>query len=203
MSHRSEYNVLMVRNECRHKCFQNYRSPNPSDSRCDGGCGYCRSGYLFSQDPVPLKDLSDVIVEQKGKPTWLFVLDFFDSINYDIFAAMSNQRKTPLTLEGCVRTFYHNYLAKIPELVAKGVTEIWLGVESSSEKLRNSYKKPPFTNEQLAEIMAKLQTAGIDVCWYMTTGPEDTWTTMHNNNVLIDELKPKKAWYSLLVKHVA
>jgi hypothetical protein len=192
----------MVRNECSHKCFQAYRSPNPSDSRCEGGCGYCRSGMLFSQEPVGLDVINDVIAQQT-EATWLFVLDFFESRNLDIFEAMGKQYKVPLTVEGCVRTFHQNYLDKVWDLKEKGVKEIWFGVESSSEELRNSYTKPHFTNEQLAEIMKRLKQADIDVCWYMTFGPEDTWQTVHDNNCFIDELKPKKAWYSCLVKHVA
>jgi len=200
MSHRSEYNVLMVRNECSHKCFQAYRSPNPSDSRCEGGCGYCRSGMLFSQEPVGL-DVINKVIAQQTDPTWLFVLDFFDDMNIDIYKSLSHQDKVPLTLEGCVRTFYKNYMDEIPQLASIGVKEIWFGVESASEHLRNSYTKPHFTNNQLSEIMSKLKSSGIEVCWYMTFGPEDTWQTVHDNNCLIEELKPKKAWYSCLVKH--
>ena len=116
MSHRTRSEVLNVRNECKHRCFKNYRSDNPSLSGCDGGCGYC--GDLYSHDvltkpAIPINELSMNILSLTGKKTWLYVLDFFDNMNVDIFEAMPEQSDTPIVIEGCVRTMYQNYKEKI------------------------------------------------------------------------------------------
>lgn len=204
MSHRTNSEVLNVRNVCRHRCFKAYRSDNPSLSMCENGCGYCGSFYshdVLKNHPVPLEQLNNRIAEHKGKRTWLYVLDFFDDIHFDIFGALKTQSDTPLVIEGCVATFYKNYLDKMKELKEKGISEIWFGIESASENLRNSYDKPHFTNDQLKEIMTKLSEYGINVWWYLAFGPEDCGDTIRETNELVRVCEPTGTWFSVLVPH--
>jgi hypothetical protein len=202
MSHRTYHKTLHVRNECKNKCFINYQAKHTSPSACACGCGgtYAKDHEILRSSPIPLIDLNTTILKQKQK-CWLFVLDFFDERNTDIFKTLKYQNKIELTIEGCVRTFYKNYVAKnlVHELRKKGITEIWLGVESGSEVLRNSYTKPHFTNEQLRECCFHLKKEGIKICWYMVHSEEDTRDTIIETNNLVRECNPDLVWYSLLL----
>lgn len=195
--HRTNYNVLKVRNECRWNCFENYKQKNQSLSACDGGCGYispaCHS-FLLDENS---KDINIDIARISDKKVWLYVLDFFDEMNSDIFESIK-ENNNYLTVEGCVASFYKNYLDKIQELKNKGIKEVWFGVESGNENLRNSYNKPYFNNEQLHQITHMLKDNGIKVCWYLVQGPEDTVDSVLDTNKLIDFCKPDTVWFSLL-----
>jgi len=204
MSHRTNSEVLNVRNVCRHRCFEAYRSDNPSISGCDGGCGYCGSNYshdVLINHPVPINKLNKAIADHKGKRTWLYVLDFFDDIHFDIFEALEYQDQTPLIIEGCVASFYKNYMDKVDELKCMGISEIWFGVESASERLRKSYQKPAFTNTQLMEIMSLLKVYDIQTWWYLVYGPEDTGDTIRETNEMVRKCNPDGTWFSMLVPH--
>ncbi len=218
MGHRTAYRVLNVRNVCHNKCFQGYEGNNNSPSACDGGCG-CgprfNEGCAFDdcqsdvcdfhrstfKDPVPLPNLPAEIGKSTLR-TWLYVLDFFDHRNLDIFKALPDQDKTPLAVEGCVRTFYDNYFAnyRIHALKRKGVDEIWFGVESGDRSLRDGYGKLKFTNDELLEVMNELRENGIKVAWYLVYGDNDTRETLLETNKLVQRGKPDLTWMSLLKK---
>jgi radical SAM superfamily enzyme YgiQ (UPF0313 family) len=168
---------------------------------CSNGCGCAPADidhHVLKIEPTKLENIKQEIERFKNKKTWLFVLDFFDDSNIDIFNALPNQNETPLTIEGCVALFYKNYINKIEELYKKGIREIWFGVESANEKLRDSYSKPKFTNEQLREICQKLRAGSINYSWYLVHGPEDTTKTFEETNELTRELSPSLVWYSQL-----
>ncbi len=218
MSHRTAYKVLNVRNVCYNKCFTGYEGNTNSPSACDGGCGCgprfndacafddCQSDVCdfhtsSLKEPVPLSDLPNVIGMHSNK-TWLYVLDFFDHRNLDIFRALPEQQETPLAIEGCVRTCYDNYLKvyRIHALKRKGVAEIWFGVESGNSELRDSYGKLPFTNDELLEVMEELRKNDIRVSWYLVYGEQDTRETLLDTNRLVRDGEPSLTWMSLLEK---
>jgi hypothetical protein len=201
MSHRILYNVINIRNECGHYCFEKYRNPNISESACDNGCGCAPADidhHVLKLESVKLNNLKNEISRFKNTKTWLFVLDFFEDCNTDIFEVLQYQNETPLTIEGCVAFFYKNYIDKIEELYKKGIREVWFGVESANEKLRDSYNKPKFSNDQLKEICQKLKAVGINYSWYLVHGPEDSSKTYEETNILTRELMPQLVWYSQL-----
>ena len=201
MSHRIMYNVINVRNACSHFCFAKYRSPGISESACDNGCGCSPADidhHVLKIEPTSLGHLPREIARFQNRKTWVFVLDFFEDVNVDVFEALPYQNTTPLTVEGCVHFFYKDYLDKIDELYKKGIREVWLGVESANADLRDSYNKPSFTNEQLKEICRKLRAGGIGYSWYLVHGPEDTPKTYEQTNELTRELMPDLVWYSQL-----
>lgn len=177
-------------------------------SACSNGCGYCGSGsdkhFIEDWDEMLLDEMARRILAAKGRKTWLFVLDFFDSMNLDIFEALPLQNFTPLTVEGCVQTFVKNYLNqnRILDLANKGVKDIWFGVESASPALRDEYQKPSFTNMELADSMRALNNYGIAVHWYLVHGPRDTQRTVLDTNELMRALEPSGVWYSKLLEHV-
>ena len=206
MSHRTEYETLLIRDACSHDCFKNYRHNSGDEvltSACGSTCGcggtYRRDHAVLLQKPTQVNYLSDKLKDYTGKKTWLFVLDFFDDMNFDIFEALAEQKETPLTVEGCVATFYKNYMDKIHEMQSKGIVEVWFGVESGSQKLRESYTKPFFTNDQLIKISDELHRHKIRMKWYLTHGPEDTRDTTRETNELVRRCNPTLTWFSLLI----
>jgi radical SAM superfamily enzyme YgiQ (UPF0313 family) len=82
-----------------------------------------------------------------------------------------------------------------------GVREVWFGVESADEGLREKYNKPPFTNQQLKKITRELQKAGIFCCWYLVVGFEDTAETIQATVNLVKEVKPSRIFITDLVPY--
>jgi radical SAM superfamily enzyme YgiQ (UPF0313 family) len=63
------------------------------------------------------------------------------------------------------------------DLYQKGIREIWLGVESGDPELRHRYGKLPFENEEVVQITETGRKVGINVCWFLVDGPDDTGAT--------------------------
>ena len=146
--------------------------------------------------------MPDVISDNNDR-TWLYVLDFFDHRNLDIFTALPIQDETPLAVEGCVRTFYDNYYSKnyrIHAMKRKGINEVWFGVESGNRELRDDYGKLSFTNDELLEVMDELHKNDIKVAWYLVYGENDTRETILETNKLVQGGQPALTWMSLLKK---
>jgi len=78
-----------------------------------------------------------------------------------------------------------------PRFIRKaGIKEIWMGVESANSGLRRKYGKPYFENDELEEVMIKLQKAGIKCCFYLVASSDDTDETIQETVDFVRKTKP-------------
>lgn len=78
----------------------------------------------------------------------------------------------------------------VSALASAGAEEVWLGVESGSQKILDAMEKGTRVEEARAATRA-LKAQGIRVCWFIQLGyPSETWSDLLRTRDLIREEKP-------------
>ncbi|KKK56716.1 hypothetical protein LCGC14_3061740, partial [marine sediment metagenome] len=112
---------------------------------------------------------------QNRKSTFLYTPDMFSKTYFRAcFLKMPDREgSVSIAINAGVRTLVDSG-CDWTEIRKKGITEVWLGVESATKALRDKYCKPDFTNAEVVKLTREGREAGIDVCWYLVDGLEDT-----------------------------
>jgi anaerobic magnesium-protoporphyrin IX monomethyl ester cyclase len=78
----------------------------------------------------------------------------------------------------------------VRHLKASGCTEIWMGVESGSQKILDAMDKG-ITLDQIEVARERLRLAGIRACFFLQLGyPGETWTELQKTISLVRRLRP-------------
>lgn len=192
--------LLVIGNYCENNCFPIH-----------GGCASSKDEALKDttmcelrpecDDPflVSMDQIKNAINNAIGKEhsIFLYVPDMFNDLYFNhILAKLPDNPKAKIAINGCVKTFKEK--ADWEELKRKGIYEVWLGVESGSKKLRKIYNKLPFSNKDIAKITEKGRSIGVNICWFLVDGEEDTQETRLETYTLLREAQPFKFHFSAL-----
>ena len=78
----------------------------------------------------------------------------------------------------------------VRHLKASGCTEVWMGVESGSQKILDAMDKG-ITLDQIEVARERLQVAGIRACFFLQLGyPGETWTELQKTIRMVRRLRP-------------
>lgn len=154
--------MLFVGNSCKNNCFAKY-----------GGCDVHKE--YESHFPISIDQINAKIREyaQQHTPVFVYTPDIFSDVYFEpLFKKLEKAEGGHVAVNASVRTLTDK-IKNFGEILEHGITEIWLGVESGSLKIRNRYGKPRFTNKEVLAITNECKRYGIKICWYLINGPED------------------------------
>jgi len=140
----------------------------------------------------PINEVNDAVdlATKENKTIFLYVPDTFSDFYFENFYKLLPNRngKTYIAVNAGVRTLADK--GNWQEIHKKGIREIWIGVESADSSLREKYHKPPFTNAEVAEITKTGQKAGVNICWFLVDGVEDSPETRNETWKFIKDCDP-------------
>lgn len=166
---------------------------------CMYNCAFCGGAHNLNQDVViryrsifDIEDEIQEIISANPNITSIRVLDDLflrdkESINN---AVLLFERFKNLSWRGMahVLTFVKN-LGLLPLLKQSGCREIFIGIESGSERIRKRINKPG-TVEQVIEVVSAILECGIDVKGYFMFGfPSETTIEADATYLLASKLK--------------
>jgi len=153
--------------------------------------------------PKTMAEINKAIDEatSKGKTIFLYTPDMFSETYLEGILAKLPERNgsTYIAINASVR----NLVDRVDwaEVYKKGIREIWMGVESASLDLRNKYHKIPFTNEEVLKVTKEGEETGINICWFLVDGAEDTTETRLQTYQMIKEADPYRTHIGNLQKY--
>jgi len=180
--------------KCENNCFSHYGGCNASDDialKQTETCEYKSENHDILL--LSLKEINDRIEEftKKGKSVFLYTPDLFSKFYFSkLFKKLPERNgNTFIAVNAGVRTLKQR---KYPfeEIKARGIFEIWIGVESAELSIRNKYGKPKFSNKDVIFLTKEAKKYGIEICWYLVDGKEDTAQSRLATYDLIRECNP-------------
>lgn len=186
-------NLFYVGGHCENSCFRNHGGCDASSEfeavKTEVHC------ELRMGDKVMIVSIKEVVeavknATRKGKSIFLYTPDMFSDVYFSqCFQKLPHSNgNTYIAINAGVRTLFDR--ADWVDILSKGIKEIWIGVESASVNLRNRYFKQEFTNAEALKITADGMKAGINICWYLVDGVEDTDATRLETYRLIKKANP-------------
>jgi radical SAM superfamily enzyme YgiQ (UPF0313 family) len=193
--------LLVVGNYCENNCFPKH-----------GGCASAQDDEIKDvlmcelrpdfDEPLISRPLETIIKRKEkcfkeGKSLFLYTPDMFNEFYFEhILSKLPNDQSVYLCINACVNSFLKR--ANWQDLYSVGIREIWFGVESGSRQLRDLYNKPKFSNQDIIEITEKGRDLGINCCWFLVDGVEDTNDTRLETYNLLKKAQPFKFHFSPL-----
>ena len=186
--------VVFVGGHCENGCFRDH-----------GGCEASAEFEAVKTKPtcewkpwdlrkmtVPMHEVNAAVDEAtaRGGSIFLYVPDMFSDTYFEQCFARLPQRNgnTYIATNASVGTLHER--ANWKDVHAKGIRELWLGVESACPEIRKRYFKPAFTNAQVVEVTEAGEKAGVHVCWYLVDGCEDDERTRALTFALVKQGSP-------------
>jgi len=190
------YRTIFVDRYCTHDCFSGY-----------GGCG------SHNDEPpiINVKKLIDAVAKALHSnidtKIFLYTPNFFDPCSgidhLTILQEIAEKNLQPyLRIEATVNSLIRKSPDFYKSLYNYGVREIWMGVESASDELRNKYGKPTFSNYDLEMITGLMQRQGIICCWYLVVGIDDTDDSIEMTVDLVKKLAPDQIYLHPTIPYV-
>ena len=169
---------------------------NMATSRgCPYGCNWCAKpifGRRYAQrSPAGAADeLSRLRAEVGPDHVW-FADDIFGLTTgwIEAFGAEVTRRgaRTPFTMQSRVNLMKPPAVAALAEA---GAEDVWLGVESGSQKILDAMEKASRVEEALVATR-NLQAAGIRACWFLQLGYlGEEWSDILQTRDLVREGRP-------------
>jgi hypothetical protein len=180
--------------KCENHCFSHYGGCNASDSLAIKQQETCE--YKALSHDILLMSIEDINNEieyftKQGKSVFLYTPDMFSDLYFKVLFKKlpSRNGNTYIAINAGVSTL-KNHINNMNEIKKKGILEVWIGVESASKEIRDKYSKPDFNNEDVIAITKEGKRLGINVCWYLVDGKEDTEVSRLATYNLIKEGNP-------------
>jgi hypothetical protein len=180
--------------KCENNCFSHHGGCNASEvlaTKQQETCEYKTPSHdtlLMS-----VKAINDEIeyFTKQGKSVFLYTPDMFSDLYFEaLFNKLpSRNGNTYIAINAGVSTL-KNHINSMSKIKDKGIREVWIGVESASKEIRDKYCKPEFDNEDVIAITKEGKRIGINICWYLVDGKEDTETSRLATYNLILEGNP-------------
>ena len=198
--------LLVAGTQCENHCFINHGGCKADDvdaikeyTTCEYAPEWKEFGLI-----TPIEEITKAIKKatHNGESIFIYTPDMFSSIFFDcLFNKLPkcNDDKTYIAINACVRTFIDR-CGNWNLVKSKGIKEVWFGVESASSKLRTLYNKPPFSNDELIGITLGAKDSGVNVCWFLVDGDEDTDKTRLETYMLIKKGVPYRANIERLIR---
>ncbi len=102
--------------------------------------------------------------------------------------------RIPFTMQSRVNLMTE---AMVAALVRAGVREVWVGVESGSQKILDAMDKGA-TVQAAREATRTLKAHGVRACWFIQLGyPSETWDDLLSTRDLIRDEKPDEIGVSV------
>lgn len=169
--------TIFAGGKCDNNCFSNHGGCNASDDVATKEEPTCE--IMTDQHDVMLMPIDEINADidemtDIGKSIFLYTPDLFSDYYFDGLLNKLPDRNgnTYIAVNAGVRSLVDRKI-DFKVLHDKGIREIWIGVESAIPEIRNIYKKPAFTNEEVIQLTQQGKLSGINVCWYMIDGKED------------------------------
>jgi NifB/MoaA-like Fe-S oxidoreductase len=180
--------------KCENHCFSHHGGCNASDALAIKQQETCE--YKTSSHEVLLMSMNEINEKidkftQRGKSIFLYTPDMFSDLYFEtLFKKLpSRNGNTYIAINAGARTLT-DHIEDMELIREKGIHEIWIGVESADPEIRKRYCKPDFTNEEIIELTTKAKRLGINICWYLVDGKEDSESTRLATYNLIREGNP-------------
>jgi len=174
----------------------NYFSWNVATSRgCPYACNWCAKptfgrGY---EKRSPESVVAEVqLLKQDIAPDHIWFADDIFGLTTDWLRGFASEVarlgvRTPFTMQSRVNLMKPDAADALAEA---GAFEVWLGVESGSQKILDAMEKGSRVNEARAATRA-LKARGIRACWFIQLGyPGETWEDINRTRNLIREEAP-------------
>jgi len=190
--------LFFVGGYCPNACFQNHGGCEASAEfeavKTDVHCEIKPdSQNILTKTTEEIEVFINGAVKQE-KTIFLYTPDAFSEFYFDKFFMALSERNgsTYIVINAGVRTLVDrlNNGLSWQDIHNRGIREIWIGVESASPYLRHEYHKPFFTNKEVLDVTQKGQEAGINMCWFLVDGSEDTSRTKARTFELIKRADP-------------
>jgi len=187
-------NLFFVGGYCENGCFQNHGGCEASSQfeavKSEVHCELKPED--LGKTVKPINDINAAIDQatKDGKTIFLYTPDTFSDFYFEAFYKLLPNRNgnTYIAINAGVRTLVDK--ANWEEIHNKGIREVWIGVESANSRLREKYFKPAFTNAEVLGLTKAGHEHGINVCWFLVDGTEDTDETRLQTYGLIKEAEP-------------
>lgn len=188
--------LFYVGGYCENQCFSKYGyceassdvDPTKTHDTCE-----LKPEYK-ERDVKPIGVVNAAVAEatEHGKEIFLYTPDMFSDFYFEeCFTKLPNRNdRTHICINACVRTLIDKLGYDMLSLKDKGIREVWVGVESANPALRDKYDKPSFTNEELEKLTIAGRISGVDICWFLVDGCEDTDKTRLETYNLIKDVEP-------------
>lgn len=180
--------------KCENHCFSHYGGCNASDDIAVKQSETCE--YKTPNKDIMLLTMEEINqrieeLTKDGKSIFLYTPDLFSKFYFQrLFKKLPNRNgNTYIAVNAGVKSLKQKR-CPFGEIRAKGIYEIWIGVESADLNIRNKYGKPKFSNEDVLFITENAKTWGINVCWYLVDGKEDHIQSRIMTYELIREARP-------------
>lgn len=197
-------NLFFVGGYCENGCFKNHGGCEASSQfdavKTEAHCELKPESKQIMKSMETINRAVEVATED-NKSIFLYVPDMFSDIYYEKCFRLLPKRNgsTYIAINASVRELFDK--RNWQEIYEKGIREIWIGVESASIELRNKYFKVPFTNEEVLTITDEGQKSGINICWFLVDGIEDTSETRLQTYQMIKKADPYRAHIGQLQKY--
>jgi anaerobic magnesium-protoporphyrin IX monomethyl ester cyclase len=162
---------------------------------CPYGCNWCAKpifGRRYTQrSPACVAEEMRLLKEQVAPEHIWFADDIFGVTAEWIggFAEEVRVRgaRTPFMMQSRVNLMRPGVVSALEEA---GAEEVWLGVESGSQKILDAMEKGS-TVQDARDATRALQAAGIRACWFIQLGyPSETWADLLMTRDLIRQERP-------------
>jgi anaerobic magnesium-protoporphyrin IX monomethyl ester cyclase len=174
----------------------NYFSWNVASSRgCPYACNWCAKptfGRGYEQRSPRSVAMEIGLLNDEIAPDHIWFADDIFGLTTDwlrSFAAevIRDGVRTPFTMQSRVNLMKTD---AVDALAEAGAYEVWLGVESGSQKILDAMEKGSRVSEARAATRA-LKARGIRACWFIQLGyPGETWEDMGRTRTLIRDEQP-------------
>jgi len=178
--------------KCENNCFSHYGGCNASDDIAEKQQETCE--FKPPSNEIMLMSISEINKQiseltNRGKSVFLYVPDLFSDLYAKrIFKRLPNRNgNTYIATNASVNSLRNVDFA---EIKARGIFEIWIGIESASKEIRDKYNKPEFENEEVIRITQKARDYHINICWYLVDGDEDSEKSKLETYELIKQGNP-------------
>jgi hypothetical protein len=186
--------TIFAGGKCDNNCFSNHGGCNASDDVITKSEPTCE--LMTDKHEVMLMSIEEINSEidgltHEGKSVFLYTPDLFSNYYLDrILHKLPNRNgNTYIAVNAGVRSLIDCGI-DFQILQGKGIREVWIGVESAVSEIRDIYKKPAFTNQEVIQLTQQAKIAGLNMCWYMVDGKEDNPDTRSQAFQLIKEGNP-------------
>jgi len=194
--------LVIVGNWCPNKCFSNHGTCGASEIGAEKNVLMCElrpnlDGKLIDNAVFEILKAIDNAIKT-GRSVFLYTPDMFNKFYLNaIVKKLPNSPDAYIAVNACVKSFMESGMS-FEELHTKGIKEVWFGVESGSESLRDKYNKPSFANKDILKITELGRDAEVNVCWFLVDGDEDTPQTRLETYDLLKEAQPFRFHFSPL-----
>ena len=198
-------NLFFIGGHCENGCFRDHGGCEASSQfKAVKSEAHCEL-KPHNDDPLvaSMAEINQAVdnATAEGKSIFLYTPDMFSKTYFDnVFCKLPDRdNSTYIAVNAGVPSLVEK--ADWPAIRAKGIREIWIGVESACWELREKYYKAEFGNDDVLKVTKAGHDVGINICWFLVDGPEDTEKSRVDTYQLIKEADPFRVHIGTLERY--